>query len=217
MDEIPSQLKKKRAAASECFSVAEAINERFSASLKAEISLENLKSAEEALRESIKRKILRIDTILIYNKDIEAADTMSVKRRMEVDFDEAANAHLLVPQSKWVYNTPDKQKLNKIRFEEPTPELQPAVMRTTKKMKCLYDMREEVVGKIDLNAFSPGQRVCIDKTYLKRVCEISKENQFLSNDSEDSIEIRDFSFALPTRISPKKQQQDEATVSTFHY
>lgn len=135
---------------------------------------------------------------------------MSVKRRMEVDLDEAANAHLLVPQANWVYNTPDKQKLNKIRFEEPTPELQPAVIRTTKKMKCLYDMREEVAGKIDLNALSPGQRVCIDKTYLKRVCEISKENQFLSNVSEDSI---DFSFALPTRISPKKQE--ETIVSTF--
>ncbi|XP_022907050.1 uncharacterized protein [Onthophagus taurus] len=145
---------------------------------------------------------------------------MSTKRSLPDDYDDnnlaASAAVALVPQSQWVYSTPDKCGMKKFVFEDRNKEkMVPAVIQTTKKNKVLYDIKNELIQNVNLNRFVKDDAVPIDKRFLnpiyqedisvKRVKLDEKENffnfkeplskkvsdfnVFLSNNEEKTIDI----------------------------
>lgn len=129
---------------------------------------------------------------------------MSTKRHSEDDFEKCVPIPL-VPQSQWVYSTPDKQNIKKFDFEEGSEKILPAVYRTSKKSKVLYDIKNEVMQQMNLNKFKNGQNIPIDRRYLKTICEsaVDKDDASLPNPSkkqriEDGAEKENiFSFTIP--------------------
>lgn len=95
---------------------------------------------------------------------------MSTKRHCDDDYEKCVAAPL-VPQSQWVYSTPDKQNIKKFVFEEGSEKILPAVIRTSKKAKVLYDIKNEVIQQMNLNKYKSGQNIPIDRRYLKTICE----------------------------------------------
>lgn len=118
---------------------------------------------------------------------------MSTKRLSEDDY-EARAAIPLVPQSQWVYSTPDKQNIKKFVFDEGSDKIMPAVIRTSKKSKVLYDIKNEVMQQINLNTFTSGQNIPIDRRYLTTICENAITNE---------------EVVIPK--PPKKQRLDDAS------
>lgn len=176
------------------------------------LKVSNLKNSEEYLVKSVREEIDIINNIVLkgdYKANIVNMSAHSNKRKMEVEYEDIVKPMQLIPQSQWVYNTPDKQKIKKIVAKDTSkPQILPAVYHTNKKMKVLYNLKDELVGKINVDKFSTGEQVQIDKRFLQPICEVtigdSANNQFLSNDGEHTIEIKDINFTLSTSNETSK-------------
>ncbi|GJQ78109.1 hypothetical protein Trydic_g2447 [Trypoxylus dichotomus] len=152
------------------------VNYRFCHSIFNHIKIK-LRSSKRDCIFKLKESITKLNNILEGKRSPSPPKSMMATKRASEDEYDACVAIPLVPQSQWVYSTPDKQNIKHFVFDEGSDKILPAVIRTSKNSKVLYDIKNEVMQQINSNKFKNGQNIPIDRRFLKTICEsaIDKE------------------------------------------
>lgn len=148
------------------------------------------------------------------------AASIHTQIKLQNDKDDDIPIMPLLPKSKWIYETPDKQRIRKmdeLNFTHSTGGLEPAVIQDSKRVKTIYTLKENIPQNIAIN-IEPGQMVPINLPFLQPVVIVPKNNilnkslkeisnnQFLSS-TEETIDLNNSS----SENKRKRRREEDLT------